>query len=417
MRIGIQRIGVYAGLARIDVLSLLEGRGLDVSRAPNIDMVERSVGLSFEDPVTNAVHAAQPILQDLSAEEKARIELLVVSTESGVDFSKSVASYIHRILGLSPHCRILEVKQACFAATGALQLAVGLLASGLSGAATALVIGTDVALVDAKAQYAEPATGHGAVALLVSDQPDILEIDLGAYGTYAFETLDSARPTATFDIADSDQSLFAYLDCLEKSFVDYQSRVPDADPTSFDRLAMHTPFAGLVRAGHRMLMAGVGHQAEAIQADFDQRLEASLHYPRRAGNLCSGSLYLALASLIDNTDSSAPFRVGLYSYGSGCCAEFFSGVVGPQARHAMASANVARQLSDRRLLTFEEYDALLPATEQVLVPIENREVPRDAVALVSEQIRARGRHLIWTGTRQYHRTYAWINAAGEETEG
>lgn len=415
MSIGIERIGVYAGLARIDVVRLLRGRGLDTSRVANIDMLERSVGLPFEDPVTNAVHAAEPILRDLPAEEKDRIELLVVSTESGVDFSKSVASYVHRLLGLSPHCRVLEVKQACFAATGALQLAVGLLASGLTGGATALVIGTDVALVDAQAQYAEPATGHGAVAMLVSDRPDLLEIDLGAYGTYAFETLDSARPTPTFDIADSDQSLFSYLDCLEKSYADYRSRVPEAHVMSFDHLVMHTPFAGLVRAGHRMLMSSAGHAADAVREDFDRRVEASLVYPRLTGNLCSGSLYLALASLIDN-GRPAPFRVGLFSYGSGCCAEFFSGVVGRNARQAMAASDVAGHLAARRMLTFEQYDELLPESERVLTPASDRETPLAALELVTDQLRSRGRHLIWKGNKAYHRQYAWIDSAGKELE-
>ena len=47
-----------------------------------------------------------------------------------------------------------------------------------------------------KGSYVEPSQGAGAVALLVSDRPDILEIDFGANGYYSYEVMDSCRPTA-----------------------------------------------------------------------------------------------------------------------------------------------------------------------------------------------------------------------------
>src|SRR5579859_2331287 len=191
---GIEALNVYAGLAAIPVPELFAGRGLDEARLANLMMHERSIALPFEDPVTNAVNAARPLLDALAPGQRDAIELLVTSTESGIDFSKSVASYAHEHLGLPRTCRILEVKQACYAATGALQLAAGYLASGISPGAKALVIATDVALVDARAGYAEPATGHGAAAVLLGDRPTVLRLDLGAFGLHGYETPDSARP-------------------------------------------------------------------------------------------------------------------------------------------------------------------------------------------------------------------------------
>lgn len=47
----------------------------------------------------------------------------------------------------------------------------------------------------AKMIYAEPSQGVGAVAMLVSDKPDIMEIDLGATGLYSYEVMDTCRPT------------------------------------------------------------------------------------------------------------------------------------------------------------------------------------------------------------------------------
>jgi polyketide biosynthesis 3-hydroxy-3-methylglutaryl-CoA synthase-like enzyme PksG len=390
---GIDDIGVWAGRARIDVADLFAGRGLDPARIGNLEMRSRSVGLPWEDPVTNAVNAARPVLERLDPADRDRIELLVTSTESGVDYSKSVASYVHRHLGLSSECRVLEAKQACYAATGVLQLAAGYLASGASPGALALVVATDVAVVDARAAYAEPATGHGAVALLLTDDPRLFALDPGAFGLCANEMIDSARPRPDYDIADVDQSLFAYLDGFKAALGAYLRRVPDADPAStFDYFAMHTPFAGIVRAAHRSLARPDGVDAAA---DYDRRVAPGLVYPSQTGNLCSGSVYLALASLADHAEPG-PARVGMYSYGSGSCAEFFSGVLRPRA-----DTGVQRHLDARRRVDFAEYERLLARTLDTLVPHENRDV--DLTGYESGE----GPELLFTGVKSHHRQYEW----------
>ncbi|HEX6969592.1 MAG TPA: hydroxymethylglutaryl-CoA synthase [Micromonosporaceae bacterium] len=402
---GIEQLNVYAGLAQIPVPALFAGRGLDPQRLDNLRMRNRSVGLPFEDPVTNAVNAARPIIDRLTPEERDAIELLITSTESGLDLSKSVASYVHEYLGLSRNCRMFEVKQACYGATGALQLAVGYLASGVAPGAKALVIATDVALVDARAGYAEPATGHGAVALLVGADPGVLAVDLGAYGTYGYETLDSARPTPEFDIADVDRSLFAYLDCLSNSFRDYTCRVADVDfVRTFPYLALHTPFVGLVRAAHRKMMREAGRSTGAVEADFHRRVWPSLVYPAQVGNLCSGSVYLALASLLDQATPAESTRVGLYSYGSGCASEFFSGVVDAESTRRVAAMGIGAHLARRRAVDFDTYTRLLEETRHVLRPEADRRVDIDPYA---DFLQPQRPLLVHTGTKQFHRRYEW----------
>ncbi|MER6581107.1 hydroxymethylglutaryl-CoA synthase [Nonomuraea sp. NPDC001023] len=403
MNVGIEALNVYCGLAQIPVPELFEGRGLDAERLGNLMMRNRSVGLPFEDPVTNAVNAARPIAGD------DRIEILITSTESGLDYSKSVASYVHEYLGLPRNCRVVEVKQACYAATAAVQLAAAYVASGVSPGAKALVIATDVSLVDERAAYAEPAMGAGAAAVLISDRPKILDLDLGAFGNHSYETMDSARPGPTFDIADSDRSLFAYLDCLTSCLAGYRSRVEDADfATTFDYLAMHTPFAGMVKAAHRKLMRESGGGTASVEEDFERRVLPSLGYPRRVGNLCSGSVYLALASLIDHAGLDGPARVGLYSYGSGCSSEFFSGLVDEESASTLAAMRIGEHLDGRCELGFEEYAALLPETLTCLVPERDRQVDVGAYEHLLGRARFDRDLLVNTGTKDYHRTYEWL---------
>ena len=408
--VGIEALNVYCGLAQIPVAAMFAGRGLNEERLGNLMMFERSLNLPCEDPVTNAVNAAKPIVDALDPAEKARIEILITSTESGIDYSKSVASYVHDHLGLSRNCRVIEAKQACYAATGAVQMGAAYVASGMSPGAKVLVIATDVSLVDKHVGYTEPVMGAGAAAVLVSDRPRILTLDLGAFGNYAFETLDSARPSPTFDIADVDGSLFAYLDCLKHAFLAYRERVDGADfAATFDYLAMHTPFAGIVKAGHRKMMREFsGADVPAIEQDFTQRVLPSLQYGSRVGNLCSGAVYLALASIIDTVRPASGHRVGLYSYGSGCCSEFFSGTIGQDSTDALAPMQIGQHLAARRALTFAEYEPLLQETLTCLVPQKDRDVDLARWASILDA-RPAGRSLLaLKGVRNYHREYQWV---------
>jgi polyketide biosynthesis 3-hydroxy-3-methylglutaryl-CoA synthase-like enzyme PksG len=407
---GIEALNVYCGLARIPVEAMFAGRGLDESRLGNLMMYERSLNLPFEDPVTNAVNAAKPIVDALDPEEKARIEILITSTESGIDYSKSVASYVHDHLGLSRQCRVIEAKQACYAATGAVQMGVAYVASGMSPGAKVLVIATDVSLVDKHVGYTEPVMGAGAAAVLVSDRPRVMTVDLGAFGNYAFETLDSARPSPTFDIADVDGSLFAYLDCLKHAFLAYRDRVDGTDfASTFDFLAMHTPFAGIVKAGHRKMMREFAAADPAhIEEDFTRRVLPSLAYGSRVGNLCSGAVYLALASIIDAVRPDAGYRVGLFSYGSGCCSEFFSGVIDQESTAALDEMQIARHLASRCTLSFGEYEELLKETLLCLVPQQDRTVDIRRWSKILDD-RTNPRPLLaLNGVKNYHREYEWV---------
>lgn len=406
---GIEALNVYGGLAAVDADELAAGRGLDPARLGNVRMTARSVALPFEDPVTNAVNAAAPLVDALD-DDRASIELLVVATESGLDYSKSLSSYVHRYLDLAPRCRVVELKQACYSATAGLQLAVGQLASGRSPGARALVIAADVAVVDEEGEYAELATGTGGVAMMVGEDARVLEIDPGAYGLHSFETMDSARPLPDRDIVDVDQSLLAYLTCATGSFLDYQSAVEGADLLgTFDYLALHTPFPGMVKAAHRKLLREVARvPADRIEADFERRVAPSLVYPSLVGNLFAGSLYLALASLVDTVQPTTNARIGLFSYGSGCASEFFSGLIGPGSADAVGGLRIAERLENRLRLDFAEYVALLARTRDCLVPYPDREVDLDDYADAARSAAGDRRVLALAGVKDFHRHYEWL---------
>lgn len=406
--LGIEGLNVYAGQLTIDAVDLAQGRGLDLSRLENVQQIQRSVGLGFEDPITNAVNAAKPLVDALH-DEKDQIELLVVASESGVDYSKSIASYVHKYLELSTRCRFLEVKQACYSATGVIQLAMGYLHAGLSPNAKILVISSDIALVDERAGFSEVSTGFGGVAMILSANGRIAEMDLGAFGLHSYETLDSARPLPTQDIANVDRSLFAYLDCLDNSFTHYAEKVEGTDfLSSFGLLAMHTPFAGIVKAGHRKIMRERCsiHDPDQIEDDFQTRVAGSLVYPKMIGNLCSGSLYLALASTITHRALERQTRIGMFAYGSGCSSEFFSMVIGPDSMKALKPTKLKAHLDNRRKIDFNTYQELLTANLQSIVPFASKTIGSENFESLLPDERAP--MLILDSIKDYYRQYRWI---------
>jgi polyketide biosynthesis 3-hydroxy-3-methylglutaryl-CoA synthase-like enzyme PksG len=409
MAVGIEAIHPYGGKAFLDVRTLFAARGLDMSRFANLMMERKSVGLSCEDPVTNAVNAAKPIIDALSEDDKARIELVISASESGLDFGKAMATYVHEYLGLGRRCRTFEMKQACYAGTAGLQMASSWVAAGLAPGAKALVIATDTAGAAAKNTYAEPTQGSGAVAMLVSEQPDILALDLGANGYHSYEVMDTCRPAINFETGDPDLSLLSYLDCLEHSYHAYAEVTEGVDiQDTFDYLAFHTPFAGMVKGAHRMLMRKLKRLPPGdADLDFQRRVAPSLHYCVQVGNVYSATLYLALCGLVDQGDFRRPKRVGLYSYGSGCSAELFSGVVTARAQEKLGALGIEEALTRRHALTVPEYEAVLHACSEWGFGVKDKTVDLAPYAhIYARQFEGQGL-LVLKRVNGYHREYDW----------
>lgn len=407
--VGIEAINAYVGRASLSVPELFAARGLQAERSANLMMEEKSVNLPCEDPVTNAVNAARPLVDALTAAERERIELVIVGTESGLDFGKPISTYVQHHLGLGRRCRSFEVKHACYGGTAALQTALAMLAISPVEGAKALVIASDAASAAARNTYWEPSQGAGAVAMLVGSEPDILEIDQGANGFYSYEVMDTCRPRPDLEAGDSDLSLLSYLHCLEQTFAAYQERVAGADiETTFDHLVLHTPFAGMVRGAHRQLLRKQKNAAPPdIEKDFEERVAPSLRYCVRVGNVYSAALYLALCSLIDSVAADAPRRIGLFSYGSGCASEFYSGVVTERAAQKLAACRIGERIEERYRLTIDQYEVIADRSLELKCGAENGSVDLTPYGDVYEQ-RFDGRGLlVLRGVRNFHRQYAW----------
>jgi polyketide biosynthesis 3-hydroxy-3-methylglutaryl-CoA synthase-like enzyme PksG len=416
--VGIEAMNVFGGTAFLDVTELARHRKLDATRFENLLMKQKAVALPYEDPVTFGVNAAKPIVDALTAAERDRIELLITCTESGIDFGKSVSTYIHHHLGLNRNCRLFEIKQACYSGTAGFQMAVSFILSQTSPGAKALVVATDISRFmvaeagDALTEdwsFAEPSGGAGAVALLVSDRPHVFQVDVGANGYYGYEVMDTCRPVPDGEAGDADLSLLSYLDCCENAFLEYKRRVGDVHyRDTFQYLTFHTPFGGMVKGAHRTMMRKmVQAKPPEIEADFQRRVAPGMSYCQRVGNIMGGTVFLSLVSTIDQAPLSSPQRVGCFSYGSGCCSEFYSGVITPDGQARQRRFAIERHLDERYLLSMNEYESILRGSSSVKFGVRNSLLDTNFIVDARDSSRGKGR-LFLREIKEFHREYEWL---------
>lgn len=380
--VGIQDVGAYFGAAYVSVAELFSQRGLDEGRLPNLMMSRKSVALACEDIVTYSVNAASPVVKRLSPQERAKIETLVVATESGVDLAKSAAASAHHWLGLSRNCRVFEVKQACHSGVAALQVVAASLAASPQRDAKALVIAGDLP-IPLRHSYAEPSQGAGAVALLLG-KPRLATWHPGRHGSFSFDNVDFYRPEAHVDIIDIDLSIMSYLDCLLGSFRHYAEAAPADFVTSFDALAMHTPFPGMVKGAHRTAVRRLSTlDASSCAEDFVRRVRPSLEIPSQVGNIYSGCTLMAMVSSLMHHRTTGAYTLGLYSYGGGCSSEFLSLTVSDGAAGVVAGHGFAEQLAARTELSVDRYDAILAEAHRTAFGVRDADnVTADTVDLI-----------------------------------
>jgi hydroxymethylglutaryl-CoA synthase len=407
VRVGIEKIGVYPCSLSLAMPDLCAARGQDPAHIRDTMLIdERSLNPPWEDPVTMAVNAANPIL---SEEDRRNIELLIVASESGVDYEKPLSTWVQRYLDLTPHCRNFEVKHACYGATAGLQMAASWLSTSHAPDAKALVIGTD----QSRVHFGKPwefVLGAGAAAVLVSRTPAILEFEMGKNGYWTYEISDLMRPTSRVETGHSETSLVSYMEALEHAYAHYVERVPEA--TDFDgyfqRNVYHTPFGGIVWRAHRTLLRLWSDKPSAYaRASFEEKTLASLIYTRRMGATYSSSTFIGLASLFANSNASPGERIGIFSYGSGSCAEYYSGLAGIQARERAQGVCLGAQLDRRRRLSIREYEQI----EQYRtdhIDCGDYVTSRNGVFGDWYDTFYRDRRfLVFDGMKDYYRQYSW----------
>lgn len=393
MNAGIEALGVAVPSTCVSLTTLANARGVAASKfLDGLGTHTMGVAMPTEDTVTLAARAGRMALEAARV-SPADIGMLVVGTETAVDHSKPVSAFVQGLLHVGQRCRVFETKHACYGGTAALQLSLDWVRSGSARGKKALIICSDIARYGLHTP-GEPTQGAGAVAMVISQTPTLVKLDAGRTGLYANDVNDFWRPLYSKDaFVDGHYSVQCYLDALTGAYTHYQELSGGASPGFSDRfaaLAYHVPYGKMARKAHRQLRSIDGDSNP--DASFDRLVASGLVYPATVGNIYTGSLYLSLASVLANTPTSLDNQsMGFFSYGSGSCAEFFSGTVQPGAQAKVKALGLTAMLAARRQLTIAEYEAVMNEREGV-----------DQKPLTS----ASSDEFQYLGVEQHRRTYA-----------
>ena len=401
--VGIDAMEIWTGKLKLDLAETFapaqgddpgkytKGLGLRASSFPDV----------YEDIVTMGANAAYRLMdrKGLTPEDIGRID---VATESAFDNSKPVSTYIAGCLEQVydenfHHANKGERKFACISGTQSLDDAYNWIRAGRNRGRAALVIATDTALY-ARDDPGEATQGAGAVAMLVDEDPNLVELSTEqGYGS-ADET-DFLKPNQQFPSVDGKRSVNVYLARMREALEDFAEVAGDIHPGDYEMIPFHTPFPGMVRKaaalGYRHIIRGtdvgdlmaeeIGHQP--MRADFEtddefhaaikeytdalteteryqdwyaSAIEPTLAISREVGNWYTGSVHIARAAGLKHARESGldldEARLLVASYGSGAQAEVHAETVVPGWEEEIGALSIDEQIRNRHDLSFAEYE-------------------------------------------------------------
>jgi hydroxymethylglutaryl-CoA synthase len=403
--VGIDAVEIHAGKLRLDLTETFapamdedpgkytKGLGLHASSFPDVE----------EDIVTMGANAAHQLMKrkELKSADIGRID---VATESAFDNSKPVSTYIAGCLEQVfeddfHHANKGERKFACISGTQSLDDAYNWIRAGRNRGRSALVIATDTALY-ARGDAGEATQGAGAVAMLISEDPNLVELSQ-AQGFGSADETDFLKPNQQFPSVDGKRSVQVYLSRMREAVEDYESVAGELHPDDFRFGPFHTPFPGMVRKAAMLayrhtirdtdiedaLAPEIGRQPRAEEFDdeaqyqdavreymdalketsqylewYEGAIEPTLDIARHVGNWYTGSVHIARASALkrayeeDIDMTGEALLVG--SYGSGAQAEIHAETVQEGWQEEIAALDIDDQLANRYDITFEEYEEI-----------------------------------------------------------
>jgi hydroxymethylglutaryl-CoA synthase len=401
--VGIDAVEIWAGKLKLDLPGTFapeKDEDPDKYRK-GLGLVNSSFPDTYEDIVTMGANAAKRLMdrKGLQPDDIGRID---VATESAFDNSKPVSTYIAGCLeqvydGDFHHANKGERKFACIAGTQSIDDAYNWIKSGRNRGRSAIVVATDTALY-ARGSKGEATQGAGAVAMLISEDPSMVELSTEqGYGS-ADET-DFLKPNQQFPSVDGKRSMQVYLARMREAVEDFESVAWDMHPDDFAYIPFHTPFPGMVRKagllGYRHMirdteiedeLAGeIGRQpreseyedwdtyedairdymdelkrTDLYQSWYGETIEPTLNIAREVGNWYTGSVHVARASALKHAAAQDLDLIGeqmlVGSYGSGAQAEIHAETVQEGWQEEIEQLTIDEQLEARYDLDFDEYE-------------------------------------------------------------
>ena len=168
--------------------------------------------------------------------------------------------------------------------------------------------------------------------------------------------MDFWRPNySDFPHVDGHFSTKQYLDCLETTWNEYSKKF-NKSLDDFEAICFHLPFPKIGLKGLNTIVPK--QENENLKDKLNENFHTSIIYNQKVGNIYTGSLYLNLLSLLENSRSlSSGDNILMYSYGSGAVCEIFSVTLVDGFEKRLRSDRMA-DFDARVKLSIEEYEKM-----------------------------------------------------------
>ena len=401
---GIEAASFHVPSLYLEIKDLAEKRNIEPAK------LEKGLGLHkmafpdvHEDSATFAAEALLKLIKDYNLNPK-EISRIYLGTESALDAAKPTATYAMQMVETVlekdfgarcfKNCDVVDMTFACVGAVDALQNCLDFCRA--NPGKKAVVIASDYAKYELESS-GEYTQGGGAVALLLSDNPQLLEIE-NVYGVATESVFDFFKPRRVALKSDLNSSTEFMPDKIE-IFTDepvfdghysnqcYQDRIREAyehykDQTGIEKpykdwryLIFHLPYAfhgkrvfTELYSLENQLPFGTPEEQKTVAKSEDylnfinRKIEPSQRASSEVGNMYTASVFMALLSAMqvsyDNHEDLEGQKIGFLAYGSGSKAKVFAGKVGQSCRNVVEKWNIFENLKNRTSINFETYEKL-----------------------------------------------------------
>jgi hydroxymethylglutaryl-CoA synthase len=396
-------------------------RTLAVARNIEPEKLEKGLGLikmTLPDVHQDVVVFGANALTKLILENKINlneISRIYVGTESGIDSSKPISSYLINLMeqkfgeDILAECDVVDFTFACIGGVDALQNCIDFVK--LNPTKKAIAITTDFAKYDLNST-GEYTQGAGALAMLVTSNPRIIAFD-DNWATSTKGVFDFFKPYRTiskevitknknndpwFDNLEAeieihkDQPVFdgqysnqCYVDRTRNAYFSFKKLKNTTETlyNTWNSIIMHLPYSF---QGRRMLseiyaldstekiipenieptdyqnkIKEVG-KSDDYKKFVTEKLQPAELASSLIGNLYTGSIFMGLLSTLahyyDTKQEIAGTKFGFLAYGSGSKSKVFEGTIQPEWQSALAKTKLFENLDESTEIGFETYESL-----------------------------------------------------------
>ena len=407
MQIGIDAINFSLPKIHLAIETLAINRNIEPEKlTKGLGLQKMAILDIHQDVVTMAANAVYKIIKEnqINLEELTRI---YVGSESGVDSSKPIGSYIISILesqlgaGKLSHCDVVDMTFACIGGVDALQNCLDYIK--LNPNEKAIVVTTDVAKYDLESS-GEYTQGAGSIAMLVTENPRIInfgkEFGVSTQGVFDFfkprvsiskeEITGNSNNDNWFNILENEVTFYKeqpvfdgqYSNtCYINRIVEAYQRFKQKTGKSYENwhsILMHLPYCF---QGRRTFIEIIANENPEIIDKMDgetfkdkiksfsksedyKSLVQNKIYPSeiassQIGNIYTGSIFLGFLSTLcyylEKENSIVGEKFGFIAYGSGSKSKVFEGEIQKDWKNAFQNLNLFETLENSHGIDFETY--------------------------------------------------------------